>query len=108
MERKTDLIIAENKIKECVITSLQGEVERLQQYTRRYSVVIAGVDRPNNEKPADLKEKVESIVRGVQSETTVADIDIAPPQVSCAKSSGMTLATMAGVVGGVLFGLILR
>jgi Na+/H+-dicarboxylate symporter len=28
--------------------------------------------------------------------------------VSCAKSSGMTLATMAGVVGGVLFGLILR
>ena len=29
-------------------------------------------------------------------------------QVSCAKSSGMTLATMAGVVGGVIFGLILR
>jgi len=28
--------------------------------------------------------------------------------VSCAKSSGLTLATMGGVVGGVLFGLILR
>lgn len=28
--------------------------------------------------------------------------------VSCAKSSGMTLATMMGVVGGVIFGLVLR
>merc|ERR1712141_914662 len=28
--------------------------------------------------------------------------------VSCAKSSGLTLATMGGVVGGVLFGLIHR
>jgi len=28
--------------------------------------------------------------------------------VSCAKSSGLTLATMLGVVGGVIFGLILR
>ena len=29
-------------------------------------------------------------------------------QVSCAKSSGLTLATMGGVVGGVIFGLVLR
>jgi len=28
--------------------------------------------------------------------------------VSCAKSSGLTLATMGGVVGGVIFGLVLR
>ena len=31
-----------------------------------------------------------------------------PLQVSCAKSSGLTLATMGGVVGGVIFGLVLR
>ena len=75
MDRKMDQVIAENRIKGCVISSLETEVNRLQQYTRRYSIIIAGVDRPRNESNAELKEKVESIIGGVNSSTTPADID---------------------------------
>ena len=75
LEHESRLISAANNMKECVIRSLQGEIHRLQQYTRRYSVAIAGIDLPKDEKPEQLREKVEDIISNISSSTTVEDID---------------------------------
>ena len=62
-------------VKDCVFAGLQKELHRLQQYTRRYSVVVAGVEKKRGEKPEDLLKEVESLVGKVQSTTTMNDVD---------------------------------
>ena len=58
---------------------MRGEINRLQQYTRRYSVTIAGIPKKREEKPEDLRKIVEELVTEVNqhsaSTTTTADID---------------------------------
>ena len=76
LKRESQMINAANMMKDCVIKSLQGEVHRLQQYTRRYSVVISGIDKPRGKEDIEeLKKKVETIVTNVNCDTKAEDID---------------------------------
>jgi hypothetical protein len=63
------------RVKDCVFEALQKEVYRLQQYTRRYSVVVAGLEKSRGEKPDDLLKKVKDLVVKVDSTTTFEDVD---------------------------------
>ena len=62
-------------VKDCVFEALQKEVHRLQQYTRRYSVVVSGIEKKRGEKFEDLKKEIEGLVEKVQSSTTMEDVD---------------------------------
>ena len=62
-------------VRDHVIEALRGEIHRLQQYTRRYSVTIKGIDKEKDEKPEDLREKVLKLVTDVNSTTQEPDID---------------------------------
>ena len=76
LKQESQMINAANVMKDCVIKSLQGEVNRLQQYTRRYSVVISGIDKPwGKEDVKELQTKVENIVTKINCDTKVEDID---------------------------------
>ena len=57
------MLKAKSAVKDNVAEGLQKEVARLQQYTRRYSVTIAGVKKPANEKPEIPKPKGDSSVK---------------------------------------------
>ena len=58
LKHDTLLTTAANKVKDCVILSLQGEVHRLQQFTRRYCISITGIDKPKGqERPDELLKK---------------------------------------------------
>ena len=76
LERDVEVVHSLLKVKDCVIEGVKGEVNRLQQYTRRYSVVISGVEKTDRRESNDsLRPKVEEIVQNVTSSTTIADID---------------------------------
>ena len=75
LEWELTLLKAKSAVNENVAEGLQKEVARLQQYTRRYSVTIAGVKKPANEKPEDLKNIVEEIVNETDSPVAAEDID---------------------------------
>ena len=49
-------------VRDHVIEALQNEVQRLQQYTRRYTVSVVGVGKKENERPEELREEVIVIV----------------------------------------------
>ena len=72
---KVNMIESLLHIKDCVIEGLKNEIQRLQQYTRRYSVNISGIPKPRNEEEGDLQKIVEELITEVNSTTTVADID---------------------------------
>jgi hypothetical protein len=75
LEGEVMLLKAETCIKEQVSKRLQMEVSRLQQYTRRYSVSISGIEKRRFEKQEDLKKDVEDIITEVDSAVTVEDVD---------------------------------
>ena len=76
LERDVEVVHSLLKVKDCVIEGVKGELNRLQQYTRRYSVVISGVEKTDRRESNDsLRPMVEKIVQNVTSSTTVADID---------------------------------
>ena len=54
---------------------LREEVNRLQQYTRRYSVTIAGIEKKRGEKEDDLLKEVTKVLEDVNSAATIADVD---------------------------------
>ena len=62
-------------VKDCVFAGLQKEVHRLQQYTRRYSVVVSGIDKKKGEKHEDLFKEIEDLVGKVKSSSTMEDVD---------------------------------
>ena len=62
-------------IKDHVTDMLRQEVHRLQQYTRRYSVVVAGIDKPRGENNEQLKKEVAKLIEAVDSTTTMEDVD---------------------------------
>ena len=63
-------------VRDHIVDGLRGEIHRLQQYTRRYSVSIAGIEKTTREETHDeLKEKVLKVVNEVTSSTKEADID---------------------------------
>ena len=60
-----------------VIDALRGEVSRLQQFTRRYTVSVTGIPKQREEKdnPDILREKVHKLISEVKSTTKEDDID---------------------------------
>ena len=62
-------------VRDHVIEGLKGEISRLQQYTRRYSVSVTGLEKKPNEKQEYLREMVMELVDQVTSTTTENDID---------------------------------
>ena len=79
IENKLNMLESILKVKDCVMEGMKNEINRLQQYTRRYSVTIAGIPKERGEKVEDLRKTVEDIVMEVNqqsnSTTTIADID---------------------------------
>ena len=75
LEQKVDYQQSLISIKDCVVKALEGEIHRLQQYTRRYSVNIVGIPKPRGEKVVDLQKKVEDIITSTDSGISPADID---------------------------------
>ena len=62
-------------IKDTVIERLRAEVTNLQQYTRRSTVVIAGIEKKQRESHEDLKTEVAKILQKVDSGVTMDNID---------------------------------
>ena len=62
-------------VRDHVVEALQGEIHRLQQYTRRYSVVVAGIEKKKDETPESLREEVIKLVADVNSTSKEPDID---------------------------------
>ena len=62
-------------VRDHVIQALRGEVNRLQQFTRRYCVTVAGIQKERGENAATLRQKVTNLVTEVNSDTKVEDID---------------------------------
>ena len=51
------------------------QVDELQQYTRRYSVVIRGIEKKQKETHNDLVAEVEKVVGEIDCEVTMNDVD---------------------------------
>ena len=62
-------------VRDRVIENLRMDLTRLQQYTRRPNVSVFGIPKEDNEKPEQLKQKVETLVTEINSEITTANID---------------------------------
>ena len=76
LEKELEQVQSHLAIKEIVIQGIQGEVRRLQQYTRRYSVIISGIEKTDRrENVESLRPAIEDIIEKVNSTTTAADID---------------------------------
>ena len=69
---KTDSLLF---IKDVVSKQLSKRINQLEQYTRRYSVVVKGVAYERNEKFDKLKDHVQKIIEAENSETTMDDVD---------------------------------
>ena len=54
---------------------LSKRLEDLEQYTRRYSVVVSGLDRKRDETHESLKMEVEKILEQAGSTTSMQDVD---------------------------------
>ena len=62
-------------VRDHIIEGLKGEVQRLQQFTRRYTVSVRGIAKKKDEDPDSLREEVLKLVSEVTSTTTEHDID---------------------------------
>ena len=62
-------------VRDHVVEALRNEVHRLQQYTRRYSVAVVGIDKKRNETDESLREEVLKLVADVNSTSKEEDID---------------------------------
>ncbi len=62
-------------IKDNVSRLLSKRINNLEQYTRRYSVVVKGIEYERNEKYDSLKEQVIKIIEQANSQTTFDDVD---------------------------------
>ena len=62
-------------VRDHIVDGLRDEIHRLEQYTHRYSVSIAGIEKTREETPDELREKVMKVVNEVDSSTKEVDID---------------------------------
>ena len=62
-------------VRDHVVEALKGEVNRLQQFTRRYCVAVTGIEKQKDESPEKLREEVLGLVADVKSTTKEDDID---------------------------------
>ena len=75
LEGELLVVNARFSVRDHVIEALKNEVHRLQQYTRRYTVSVVGVEKKEGERPEELREQVLKLVEEVDSSTTELDID---------------------------------
>ena len=62
-------------IKDRVSELLGKRINQLEQYTRRYSVVVKGIEKPQNETMDQLKEKISGLIQVSGSGVTFNDVD---------------------------------
>ena len=62
-------------VKDRVHEELKIQLNNLQQYSRRYSVIVKGIEKEYHESKDSLRTKVHKIVEEVASATKVEDID---------------------------------
>ena len=62
-------------VRDRVTDELKQQLVNLQQYTRRYSTVVAGIDKVDNETNDSLKKEVEAILAETNSATSMNDVD---------------------------------
>ena len=62
-------------VRERVTEELRDQLVNLQQYTRRPSAIIAGINKKEKETHNDLLKEVTEIINEVDSSTTLADVD---------------------------------
>ena len=66
------ILLMKDKVQEL----LSKRINQLEQYTRRYSVIIKGIEcRANEVRDGKLKEDVEGLIEECESSTTMADVD---------------------------------
>ena len=58
-----------------VSSLLSSRVSQLEQYTRRYSVVVSGIDRKVGEDKDSLRAEVDSLLQEAGSTTKISDVD---------------------------------
>jgi hypothetical protein len=75
LEYQYDVMNSLMFVRDRVIENLRLDLTRLQQYTRRPNVSVFGIPKEDNEKPEQLKQKVENLVTEINSEITMANID---------------------------------
>ena len=62
-------------IRERVTDELKEQLVNLQQYSRRHSAIIAGVEKRDRESYTDLLKDVTDIINEADSSTTLNDVD---------------------------------
>ena len=62
-------------VRDRVTDELKQQLTNLQQYTRRYSAVISGIETVGNESLDTLRKEVENILTEANSSTTINDVD---------------------------------
>jgi hypothetical protein len=58
-----------------VSTLLSNRVAQLEQYTRRYSVIVSGIERKARESKDSLRAVVDSLIQEAGSTTKISDVD---------------------------------
>ena len=62
-------------VKDRVIDELTQQLNKMQQYTRRYSVSIAGLKKDKYEKYDDLKKEIHSLIEKTDGVVSTDDVD---------------------------------
>ena len=62
-------------VKDIVSDRLKEEVQKLRQYTRRYSVTVSGIGKVRDEDQEKLGQNIEGLLKQVNSTTSMADVD---------------------------------
>ena len=62
-------------IQKNVSTLLSNRISQLEQYTRRYSVIVSGIKRNPGENKETIREKIHDILQEAGSATTLNDVD---------------------------------
>ena len=96
LEGELMLVNSRLSVRDHIVDGLRGEIHRLQQYTRRYSVSISGIEKTSREETdAELREKVLKVVSEVTSTTKEGDIDKTSPHAKLQDTpSHLTLINM--------------
>ena len=58
-----------------VSSLLSNRIAQLEQYTRRYSVIVSGIPRKPNESKESLRDEVNSLLQEAGSPTKLSDVD---------------------------------
>jgi phage shock protein A len=74
-EHQTEINASVSIVKDRVISELQDQINRNEQFMRRPCISIAGLRKEPRESYDDLKKKVESLLAKTNGDVTIADVD---------------------------------